>query len=176
MSFTPGFGSASENSPALTPQDTLCGAENGPWLRRSTRRTQGKHRRGKKIARPVSLARAVLRLFNHLHGDSITYGRSRVTHALRYCEIPRQARKTRGAPGGPRASNCTTTPTGREAATSSPPARNPATPNSCNSAAPWAPDHLRTRVPDARRTWRSGLRSAPCRTAYRDARPRRRPR
>ena len=54
--------------------------------------------------------------------------------------------------------------------TSSPLAANRAQPNSCNSAARSAPDHPRTHAPNARRTWRTGLRSGPSRTAYRDAR------
>src|SRR5580765_6894057 len=60
--------------------------------------------------------------------------------------------------------------------TSSPLAANRAQPNSCNSAARSAPDRLQTRVPDARRTWRTGLQSAPSRAACPDAPPRRRPR
>ena len=57
---------------------------------------------------------------------------------------------------------------------SSPPAANPAPPNSCNTATQSAPGHPQTHVPDAHRTWRTALRSAPCHTVNPDARQLRR--
>jgi len=114
-----------------------------PLQRRSTSRTRISSAAEKRKA--LELARAVLRLFNHLHLDSMTYRKFAAEFA-----IPEQT------------------------FTFSPPSANPTPPNSCNSAARSAPDRRQTHVPDAHRTWRSELRFAPSRTAYRDARPLRR--
>jgi hypothetical protein len=93
----------------------------------------------------LELARTSLRLFNHLHEDSSTYRKVAAKFAR-----PEQT------------------------LTSSPPVANPAPPNSCNTAARSAPDRRQTHAPGGHRTGRSELRSAPSRTAYRDARPLRR--